>query len=349
MIPITNIYYLLSYALRHTQLLSEKELASIEGGKPEDLLGLLLSRVVDRLLKRGVDRGYIGLEEDLRGPRGRMDVSQTVVRGLRRSGKIACNFDEMRHDIVPNRIVAKTLRSLMTVPTLSPDIRAMIGITLRRFPRVSDISLTHKLFQDVIIHRNNRHYGIVIDLCRLIYINLIADGDDDGTNRFKDFRRDEAQMGKLFEDFVREFLRLEQDDFSVSSPQIPWAISDSADGSQALLPRMQSDMILENPELVRIIDTKFYADPLTHYFDSEKLHSHNMYQILTYVMNFANREHRRPVEGMLFYAAVGDEVRFDSRILDHRITVETIDLTLPWERIWSDLLSKTATAATVSI
>jgi 5-methylcytosine-specific restriction enzyme subunit McrC len=348
MIPIANIYYLLSYALRHTQLLNDTELASIEGGKPEDLLGLLLSRFVDRLLKRGLDRGYISLEEALCGMRGRIDVSQTVIQVLRRNGKVACAFDELRHDILSNQIVVKTLRSLLTVSTLSNEIRTLIGATLQRFPWTSDITLTHKLFRDVVIHRNNRHYGIVIDLCRLIYVNLIADAGTEGTNRFKDFRRDEAQMGKLFEDFVREFLRSEQNCFSVLSPQIPWAISDLGEPSRSLLPRMQSDIILENTNLVRIIDTKFYRSPLSRHYEAEKIHSGNMYQIFTYVMNYAQTKRRKTVEGMLLYASAGSDIGFESRILDHRIAVETIDLTLPWNRIRSDLISRAATAVTAS-
>jgi hypothetical protein len=48
-----------------------------------------------------------------------------------------------------------------------------------------------------IIHRNNRFYGFLLDICRLVWLNLLPN-EQTGTWTFRDFFRDNArQMGHL--------------------------------------------------------------------------------------------------------------------------------------------------------
>ena len=67
---------------------------------------------VNRLFRRGIDRGYVERREDLAGIRGKLAVSDTAKRALRARGRAACDFEELSADILPNRILRTSLRHL---------------------------------------------------------------------------------------------------------------------------------------------------------------------------------------------------------------------------------------------
>ena len=97
-IPITNIYYLLCYAW---DVLEEKEtLADVDALDSTDLINLFARvRLVNgtrRLLRRGLDRGYLAREDEIPGVRGKLLVTQTLRRNLLRHGRAACLQDELR-------------------------------------------------------------------------------------------------------------------------------------------------------------------------------------------------------------------------------------------------------------
>ena len=48
---------------------------------------------------------------------------------------------------------------------------------------------------------------------------------------------------------------------------------------------MQIDISITRPGEYRIIDAKFYRQTLGNYFDAQKLHSANLYQMTSYLMN----------------------------------------------------------------
>ena len=72
-IPIANIYYLLCYAW---EALEEKDtLADVGALDSTDLLGLfarVLTNGTRRLLRRGLDRGYLPREGEIAGVRGKL-------------------------------------------------------------------------------------------------------------------------------------------------------------------------------------------------------------------------------------------------------------------------------------
>ena len=124
-IPIANIYYLLCYAWDHFEekdVVRLDELEKLE--RVHDLLGKVLAEGTFRLIRRGIDRGYRDVHENLAGVRGKIVMGETVKRALRARGQVACNFEEMSHDVLHNRILRSTLRSLMRLPDLHSKVRA---------------------------------------------------------------------------------------------------------------------------------------------------------------------------------------------------------------------------------
>lgn len=340
MIPIRNVYYMLAYAWNHLQESRTIDLSGIDAETPEDLLAIVLARGTLRLLKRGVDRDYLNREQALRSVRGKIHVSATVTRALRTRGEVACRFDELSEDVLANRIIAATLRALLRVDSMSSCVRREVELVSGRFPRLSPLRITATDFTGVVIHRNNRVYRFLLDVCRLIHDNLISDQSATGALRFRDFRDDEATMHKLFEDFVRNFFKIEQTEFKVHSPRIPWDVTDSDEHSSLYLPAMWTDVVLEGPEAVKVIDTKYYSNPLSNRYESQKVHSGNLYQIYSYVMNCLRSRlfERRHVEGVLLYASIGRPFVVRYSISDVPFMACSIDLAAPWQEISQSLL-----------
>ena len=126
-IPIANIYYLLCYAWSHVDEQDVVRLEELEGlERVQDLLGKVLAEGTFRLIRRGIDRGYRDVREDLAGIRGKIAVGETAKRALRARGQVTCDFEELSHDVLHNRILRSTLGLLLRLPDLHSTVRAEV-------------------------------------------------------------------------------------------------------------------------------------------------------------------------------------------------------------------------------
>ena len=113
------------------------------------------------------------------------------------------------------------------------------------------------------------------------------------------------------------------------------------DGIRAMLPVMQSDVMLTCRDQVLIIDAKYYTHTMQMQYDSHTLHSNNLYQIFTYVKNkeaeLKNTPHE--VSGMLLYARTDEAVQPENTYLmsGNRISVRTLDLSCDFAEISAQL------------
>jgi 5-methylcytosine-specific restriction enzyme subunit McrC len=102
---------------------------------------------------------------------------------------------------------------------------------------------------------------------------------------------------------------------------------------------MQTDISLESSERKIIIDTKFYSKTLSNQFDSEKIHSHNLYQMYAYLKQGEYKnELSKTSEGIILYPKVDKELISKVTLENHKITIATIDLNQNWQRIHENLL-----------
>lgn len=106
------------------------------------------------------------------------------------------------------------------------------------------------------------------------------------------------------------------------------------------LPQMKSDIIIFNPTNKKtiIIDAKYYSKTLQTNFNKETFHSHNMYQIFTYVKN-RDVNNTGFVSGLLLYAKSDVDLtgNYDYPIGGNMIGVRTLDLNQDFKIIKSQM------------
>ncbi|MCY4519358.1 MAG: hypothetical protein OXC13_01105 [Caldilineaceae bacterium] len=344
-IPILNVYYLLCYAWGRVQERDTSRLATLGSLETvQDLLGKVLAGGVNHLFRRGIDRGYVERREDLAGIRGKLAVSETAKRALRTRGRAACDFEELSVDVLPNRILRMALHGLLDRRIrLNCEVRSEVRSAYRRLDGVSRTRLNRNTFSQVQLGGNRRLYQFLLSVCRLLYESAIVD-ENTGRMAFRDFRRDEATMWALFEEFVTGFYKREQRVYSVNpgGRRINWVDADAkTDADWSRIPVMEADVILESPGHRIVLDTKYYRDALTRGRGSGtgKLHSDNLYQLLAYMRNCQGTSPGGPVhEGILLYPEVREPLRVDIRLEGFRIQARTVNLDRDWRHIHGEML-----------
>jgi 5-methylcytosine-specific restriction enzyme subunit McrC len=330
MIPIKNIYYLLSYAWNK---LEESELVDVSAEDESDLINLLgrvLLNGTKTLLKRGIDRQYITENEVYQGIKGKVNITDSLRKNLFSKGLSVCEFDELSADILPNQILKTTLQNLTQIASLSPTLKQEIRTIIYRLHEVNEIVLTDTIFHQVQINRNNSFYAFLLNISELIYQNLLIN-EENGHFQFTDFLRDERQMARLFEEFIRNFYKIEVPEAKVFREDLHWKM---AGETHHFLPKMQPDISIKINNRKLIIDAKYYKETLQKYYDSEKIHSQNLYQIFAYLKNQENEL----AEGILIYPTVQKPLSLAYTHEGHTIRIETLNLNQDWRGVKADLL-----------
>lgn len=337
-IPIQNIYYLLSYAWN---LPLGKEETLVNGAAGDKVLNFLASQLYRNtlyLLQQGLTQAYVSQTNTLSSIKGKIALTATWQQDLLRQGKAICAYETLSPDILPNQLIKTTLSSLLNAPTLASELQRSIQGVLRRFEGISLIQAKDSDFAKMpATYRFNQYYTRVLPLCRFIQQNLLPEV---GTSNFyfKNFLEDERQMGRLYEYFVRNFYQQEQQVFGVRSEKITWQ-TDAAENNQLeYLPQMVTDISLLSPARKIIIDTKFYNQALVQRYDKQKLISGHLYQLFAYLKNHSGSTLNLPVEGMLLYPVVEQELNLCYQLHGHKININTINLAQPWPQIKTDLL-----------
>ena len=118
-------------------------------------------------------------------------------------------------------------------------------------------------------------------ICELVR-ELLLPEEGGRVSRFAAILRDEERMSSIFEAFVRNFYRREQNQFSVDAEVIPWDMSPDSVGHAAYLPSMFTDITLRSPTRTIVIDAKFYLQTLVvgRFGGQGKVRSAHLYQLM---------------------------------------------------------------------
>jgi 5-methylcytosine-specific restriction enzyme subunit McrC len=337
-IPIQNIYFLLCYSW---DKLEEKEVVSINTSGINELVDLFAKVLINGmsfLLKRGLDRDYKLNEDLVSGVKGKMNVSNTLKKNALLYKKTSCEFDEFDYDILHNQILRTTLEKLLKTDRLDENLKHDVWSLLKRLPYIQNVMITPSIFKQVRLHRNNRFYDFLLNVCYIINENLHIN-EETGNFKFREFIRDENKMPYVFENFVRNFYKLEQSEFDVYRENIKWQLTPEIETDARFLPKMETDVTLRSIDRKIIIDTKFYKEALKTHFSAEKLISQNLYQLFAYIEN--QKDPEDPVsekcEGMLLYPTVSQSLSKTYYKNHNRISVQSVNLNQDWKKIRDDL------------
>ncbi len=337
-IPIQNIYYLLCYAWDQLDEAEEVDIAAQDCHSLDELFARVLSNGTHQLLKRGLDRDYISHREETASLKGRFDLTASMAKQTWRQGRMVCEFDELSHNILHNRILKTTISRLADNPHLEKETAALLHHQEKLLSEITPIRITSRLFRKVRLHRNNRSYRFLLNICELIHESHLPT-EEQGESRFRDFIRDEKRMPYLFEAFVKNFYKREQRKFKVGAIQPKWNATGSEE-ALAVLPQMRTDVTLLSKERSIILDCKFYKEALKSRFDSNrKLHSANLYQLYTYLKSAHHMPSWENSEGILLYPATTAKFDYQFNIDSHQIRAMAINLDQPWPQISSQLLA----------
>lgn len=339
-VPILNIYYMLVYAWDALDEAEHLCLRAEDSTQLVDLFAHVLHSGVEAILRRGLDRGYVSHHEVIPAIRGKLDLSASIKAGTLRYGRAACEFDELTHDVQHNRILKSTIRKLLDVSDLSPELRDRLADTHYRLHQIPELELSDRAFRSVQLYRSSRHYRLLMSVCRLLHQARLT-SEEVGESDFRDFLRDERQMRALFERFVRNFYKKEQHLFQVSRTRMPWTSAIATVNQLALLPMMETDITLVSDERLIVVETKFVAEALVEHRAKRTLRSGHLYQLLAYVKSIAAMKLAvdKEVSAILLYPTVSTRLDLRYELHGFPLRVFTLDLNRHWSEIRGDLVA----------
>lgn len=337
-IPIRNVYYLLCYAWNRLKDKAFVDVSTAGVTELVDLLARVLITGVNRLRRRGLEQGYVEQQDDIPGIRGRIRLLETVAGFQDRHGRATCAFDELTQDTPQNRVIKSAMWTLSAVETLSKDHRSQLKRLIRDLPGIPDRPLTRSMFREFRLHANNRHYGFLINVAELILQSAIPD-EATGKYKFRDFSREGKEMARLFEGFVRNFLKAERPELAIGVEDVKWDAMSATDPTLSLLPNMRTDISVRSSERTLIIETKYYEETFQTYYDHKSVHSAHLYQLVAYLRNLEIRKGPDGnAEGMLLYPVVSESIDQTYTIQGHKVRLRTIDLSKEWRGIEGAML-----------
>jgi len=336
-IPIRNLYFLLCYAWRRM----DEGVLNLVGLDDFDSLENLFAQVlvsgVERLMKRGIGRSYADSTQELRMPRGRLHVAETVKTCSLARSTIVCTLSEFSVDTTANRILKQTLRQLSRVCGLDNSLRGKLYECLRRFGDVSDVPLTPALFSQLQHYRDSGLYPFLMGVCRLVYDYSSVDKGT-GNIKFRDLRRDEQFMWSVYQQFVFNFLRQHAVGWTVRAETIKWPAGGSEE-DLAYLPGMRTDVCARKGGLLIVIDAKYYLKTLQKFRNRETIHSEHLFQLHSYLTSFLTRDPFVETAGLLLYPRTDRDLDLRYEFSSHEVRVRTLDLAADWRSISDSLLA----------
>ena len=323
-IAIQNIYYMLAYAFRTLREGDYARVSTEDFENAEDLFGEILSIGISRLLKRGLHRMYEEQTEDLRGLRGKVELAPTIRHWANHRKLITCTHDEFTVNNPFNQILKSTAEGLVRTGRLVKSRSGLMRV-LRYFATVDSVPLRQIKWANLRYERSNRHYQMLMNVCRFVIDGLLM-GEDAaaGERKIRSMEIDESKMASLYEGFLREYYAVHYR-LNSASKKIAWDVPSGTDVSQ--LPMMVSDITLTDGVKTLILDAKFYGSIMQENYEKHSYRNSHINQVLVYALNEHNRTGKE-VAATLLYAKTGECEAKPGRwpIGGYQIGVEIIDL-----------------------
>jgi len=323
---------MLSYAFYNLNEDNYNRIQTEEFENTADLFSEILAIGVAKQIKQGLVKDYIDVKETTSSIRGKIEITESINSQSFLKKQLTCTYDEFSVNCSLNQILKSTM-NLLLKSDISHKNKKKLKKLLMYFSEVDLIDLKSVNWK-IRFDRNNQNYRMLIGVCYLTVKGLLQTTQKGDVKLMKFL--DDQRMNRLYEKFILNYYKKEHPQISASASQIKWQLDDDEDW---LLPRMQSDIMLEYDNKVLIIDAKYYKNTLQSYYDVNTLHSGNLYQVFTYVKNKQVENLDKEVSGMLLYARTDEEVLPNNEYMmsGNRIAVMTLDLNQDFNQIKNQL------------
>jgi 5-methylcytosine-specific restriction enzyme subunit McrC len=332
-VPIRNLFCMLSYVNDMPELI--ESLNDVD----EDLITYdfivnQFIREVEMLHRRGFVKDYVEKQEVTNRLGGRMLINESIPYLVGRKPMLVCEKDEYSPDILLNQVMKSTLQSICVNRYVKEETRKRSFMQLDYLHEVGEIQLSKKVFSQIYFGRHNVHYKRVVHLAKMLFeLSLLS--HKQGKWSLFSAVLDEKALNGIFEKFLFHFYRIEQKNYRVSSEVLKWELQ----GNSAFLPQMKTDVSLSHKNGLEkiIIDAKFYKNVFQENFGKSTFHSHNMYQLFTYLMH---QKKELQLRGILLYPRNGTDVEEKYQWSENVwMEVMTVDLDGSWKEICGRLIS----------
>ena len=345
-IPVRNIWLLMLYASRFYQELPSRRRYDAEENPDDipDLVAEILTRAVERRIRRNLTLEFHRSRADLTRVRGRIDVLRTERLSLLRQGRIACCFEELTTDTPRNRVVKAALNKLRGSVSEEPLRRRCrrlaaaldrAGVGDETSASIRSRSLRGALAAGS-INAEDRQMLAAAELA----LRLSLPTEDPGRAHLPAPDRDEVWARDLFEAAVGGFYDtvLRPRGWSVNTgKRIRWPIEEQAKTSRIddIMPQMQTDIILESPPADEhdhrhriVIDTKFTSILKPGHRRARSLKSGHIYQMYAYLRSQESDSDPGSLHssGLLLHPSVGEDIDESAVIQGHTMRFATVDL-----------------------
>lgn len=332
-VVVRNIYYMMAYAFNVLTVSEYARLATEEFDGVEDLMAAILAIGIDTQRKRGFERDYTAIVDEIRGIKGKVDIRSTAKSWQRGSELVTCEWDELAEDTYKNRIL-KTIGSLLVASeVVSRERRLELKRSLIPLRDVSLLDPSRIKWNQLRYHRNNATYQLLMNVCYMVAKSMII-SNGAGDIKLVNYS-DSQQLHALYESFVLAYFRRHHPELNPKAKEI--RLSSTGD-IPSFLPRLKSDVTLQHAGRTLIIDCKCYGKILRMHYDKEIASPANLNQIVRYVTNEAYGNDA-VVSGMLLYALTdSDETQRSCwNEAGHDYCLWTLDLNREFEGIASQL------------
>lgn len=299
MISIKNIYWMLAYAYKS---LNEKDNTKTNLEDFEniyDLFCIMMTQELNKQIKRGLNRDYIQVEEELSNLKGKININDSIKKNTQIKLKMVCNYDEYSNNSYLNRIIKTACSYIIKSKKVNDkDSIKKLRNSLLFLSDVDELDIYSIKWSNIRYTKNNSSYKMLINISYLILKGLLINKED-GKVEFRNYL-DDQEMYRLYEKFILEYFRYHHSNLNPSVPQIKWNVNE--DSLVDFLPKMQTDIVLYNKikDTKLIIDAKYLTNMYQTNYEKETYKSSNLYQIYTYVKN-EDKERSNRVSGMLLY------------------------------------------------
>ncbi len=347
-IPVKNLWLLMLYA-SDLAFVDKKAFVAAEDN-PEglpDLIAALLCEAAESRLRDGLTLGFRSVSGPLTRVRGKINFVTTASRRLLDKGLVHCSYDQISADTDKNRFVLAALTKCL--PLLRDEgvaSRCRRCIHWMRSIGVSDSSAHNKLNAGKANDRRNARDALMMSLASLA-MDMKLPSEQGGDQLSFEPSRDERWLRVLFEKAVAGFYREYANSAgwkATPGKWLNWQVQEQSTQIPDLLPKMKTDIFLENTKLGRriIIDTKFNEITVKGRYRDRSFRSGYVYQMYAYTKSqHGSSDDSFMTEGILLHPAFGESCDESVVIQGDRYRFMTVDLMedlAVWKRQLLDII-----------